>query len=282
MKRFTLGLFFLAMLIVTVAPVGAQQANQNIPVLPVVLPEDSADDWYKLGDGFLQRQVEPTIAVSTRNPDHLLTFFNDYRAVDIPYDEGLGEGELMAALSLKMTDFMMAGLVSLPEIPTAQALPTATAEAWVGGSRSYNGGLTWSGLFMPGSPFDDSPASLAAPVRGLEAATDPVAVAVPCGYVYVVFVAFTRGGESKLVVARFQDLNNEEGGDTWEYQGMQVVETGHNANYGHFLDKPNINNCFPGRLRSRPPRTGWSIIGYVSAGYFHGCHGKEYKYVEFA
>ena len=64
---------------------------------------------------------------------------------------------------------------------------------------------------------------------GLEAATDPVAVAGPCGYVYVVFVAFTRGGQSKMVVARFQDLNNEEGGDTWNYQGMTVLETGNNA-----------------------------------------------------
>ncbi len=35
------------------------------------------------GDGYLQRQVEPTIAASTLNPDHLLAFFNDYRAVDM-------------------------------------------------------------------------------------------------------------------------------------------------------------------------------------------------------
>ena len=41
-------------------------------------------------------------------------------------------------------------------------------------SRSYDGGLTWSGAFLPGGPFDASPASLAAPVYGLQAATDPV------------------------------------------------------------------------------------------------------------
>ena len=64
----------------------AQQAGENINVLPVVVPVDSDDNgewddpaWYIKGDGYLQRQVEPTIAASTRNPDHLLAFFNDYR-----------------------------------------------------------------------------------------------------------------------------------------------------------------------------------------------------------
>src|SRR5436190_23279948 len=36
------------------------------------------------GDPFLQRQNEPSIAVSTRNPQHLLAGGNDYRTVDIP------------------------------------------------------------------------------------------------------------------------------------------------------------------------------------------------------
>ncbi len=82
----------LVLITASATPVTAQQANQNINVLPVITQQDEFDDeWFKLGDGFLQRQVEPTIAVSTRNPDHLLAFFNDYRAVDIPDDEGLGE-----------------------------------------------------------------------------------------------------------------------------------------------------------------------------------------------
>ena len=33
--------------------------------------------------------MEPTIAVSTRNPDHLLSFFVDYRAVDVADDVGM-------------------------------------------------------------------------------------------------------------------------------------------------------------------------------------------------
>ena len=40
-----------------------------------------------------------------------------------------------------------------------------------------------------------------------------MAVAGPCGYVYVVFMGFTRGDQSKMVVARFQDLNNQEHDD---------------------------------------------------------------------
>jgi VCBS repeat-containing protein len=219
----------------------AQQANQNINVLPVIPQQDASDDeWFKLGDGFLQRQVEPTIAVSTRNPEHLLAFFNDYRAVDIPNDGGLGEQNQNLALALNTLDFMMAGVIPMPDLRFIQAPPMAAAEAWVGGSRSYDGGLTWSGFFMPGAPFDLSPASTASPVFGLEAATDPVAVAGPCGYVYVVYMGFTRGEQSKMVVVRFQDLNNQEGGDTWEYQGTSVLEIGNNATNGYFLDKPHI------------------------------------------
>ena len=88
----------------------AQQAGENINVLPVVLPQDSPDDWFVVGDGFLQRQVEPTIAASTRNPDHLVAFFNDYRAVDIPDDAGLGEAETMIAVLSIVRTFMFAGL----------------------------------------------------------------------------------------------------------------------------------------------------------------------------
>jgi hypothetical protein len=101
---------------------------------------------------------------------------------------------------------------------------------------------------MPGAPLSFYPDGVEAPpfdttqtpIYGLEAATDPVAVAGPCGYVYVAFMAFTRGDQSKMVVARFQDLNNIEGGDTWEYQGMWELESGNNATHGYFLDKPSI------------------------------------------
>jgi len=36
------------------------------------------------GDPYLQRQNEPSVAVSTRNTMHLLAGANDYRTVDLP------------------------------------------------------------------------------------------------------------------------------------------------------------------------------------------------------
>jgi hypothetical protein len=239
MKRLILTTIAIALVLNT--PLSAQQASQNIPVLPVI-PESSGEaDWYLRGDGYLQRQVEPTIAVSTRNPDHLLSFFVDYRAVDVPDDIGLGEGTQTFALAMKTSNLMLAGLIPLPQIPLFEEPPIAAAEAWVGGSASHDGGLTWSGFFMPGASFDHSLISEDSPVYGLQAATDPVAVAGPCGYVYVSFMAFTRGDQSKLVVARFQDRNDSESGKTWQYQGTWELESGNNATNGYFLDKPHIN-----------------------------------------
>ena len=149
MKR--LILITLGIVLVLNTPVAAQQASQNIPVLPVITEADD-DLWYLKGDGYLQRQVEPTIAVSTRNPDHLLSFFVDYRAVDVADDIGLGEETQTLALTAKAVNMMLVGLISLPDLPFLEAPPIAAAEAWVGGSRSYDGGLTWNGFFMPGAP----------------------------------------------------------------------------------------------------------------------------------
>src|SRR5689334_18488229 len=42
-----------------------------------------------VGDPFLQRQNEPSIAVSSRNPCHLLAGANDYRMVDV--EDAAGE-----------------------------------------------------------------------------------------------------------------------------------------------------------------------------------------------
>ena len=236
MKRLILTALLALLTIVT--PVQAQQAGTNVNVLPL-FPDTSDPDYYLKGDGYLQRQVEPTIAASTRNPDHLLSFFNDYRAVDIPDDTGLGEAEQIAMM-LEAADLMMAAVPWI-DIPRIRLQPVAATEAWVGMSRSYDGGLTWSGGYLPGSPEDNGQASLDSPIKGLEAATDPVLVPGPCGKFYLVFVAFTRGDQSKIVVARYEDLNNDEDGDPIVYQGMTVIETGNNATNGYFLDKPHIN-----------------------------------------
>ena len=70
--------------------------------------------------------------------------------------------------------------------------------------------------------------------------TDPKGAAGPCGYAYVVLVAFTRGGESRIAVARWQDKNNKDGSEAWYYQGTSVVETGLNSTNGQFHDLPSI------------------------------------------
>jgi hypothetical protein len=282
MKRMILGSAIVTLGFLIVFPASAQQAGENINVLPVVLPETSPNTWYLEGDGYLQRQVEPTIAASTRNPDHLLAFFNDYRAVDVADDSYVGEEQFQVALAaLDLTEVMMAGLIPNLDIPAIEPPPVAAAEAWVGMSRSYDGGLTWAGGFLPGALFDSSAESTASPIYGLEAATDPVLAPAPCGYFYVVFVAFTRGGQSMLAVARYQDLNNDEGGDTIQYQGTTILEVGNNADNGHFLDKPDIE-VDVWRGPGGPAECGHRV--YVSYSTFVGLdkYGKFQSKVNFA
>src|SRR6185436_4624655 len=68
------------------------QSRPNVNVLPAYINPADPDAYLK-GDQYLQRQVEPTYMVSTRNPDHHIVFFNDYRAVDaVIQDTGVGEG----------------------------------------------------------------------------------------------------------------------------------------------------------------------------------------------
>src|SRR5690349_4866881 len=74
------------------------------------------------GDPFLQRQNEPSIAVSTRNSLHLLAGANDYRTVDLPGLSGSGD----------------------------------TGDAWLGLFKSRDGGQTWTSTLVPGYPQDTS------------------------------------------------------------------------------------------------------------------------------
>ena len=183
MNRFVPSLLITLLTVVT--PVLAQQAGDNVNVLPVVPKFDvngnPVADWFKYGDGYLQRQVEPTIAASTLNPDHVLAFFNDYRAVDVVEgDVGIGEGEFATA-ALKLARILLPPTISssLPEIGMELVPPINAAEAWIGGSRSYDGGITWSGFFLPGAPWDDSTVSQGTPIYGLAGGDRPGACAGP-------------------------------------------------------------------------------------------------------
>src|SRR5215472_14704788 len=177
------------------------------------------------GDPFLQRQNEPSLAVSTRNPLHLFGGANDYRSVDI------------------------AGLAGQSE----------RADAWLGVFKSFDGGQTWQSTLLSGFPLDSSPAGMASPLHGFQAAADPTVRAGTNGLFYYSGIAFNRGtnGAGVVFVSRFIDNDNKENGDPThtngsltnlaptdpiQYVGTVIVDSG---NSGQFLDKPWIATDIP-------------------------------------
>lgn len=155
------------------------------------------------GDPFLQRQNEPTITSSTRNPLHLLGGSNDYRTVDLP---------------------------GLPD-------DVETGDAWVSVYKSFDGGQRWSSTLLPGYPQDTSEAGEASPIKGYQAAADPVVRAGTHGLLYYSGLVFDRGdgGKSGIFLARFIDTNAKENGDPVSYLGTSMVMSSTGA---QFLDKP--------------------------------------------
>ena len=158
------------------------------------------------GDPYLQRQNEPSLAASTRNPLHLLAGSNDYRTVDLP------------------------GLTEAGE----------TGDAWLGLYKSRDGGQRWTSTLLPGYPQDTSAAGLASPMKGYQAAADPVVRAGSNGLFYYAGLVFDRTGtfkKSRIFVARFIDNNNKEAGDPIHYLGASAVASD-SGETGNFLDKP--------------------------------------------
>ena len=163
------------------------------------------------GDPFLQRQNEPSLAVSTRNPLHLLGGANDYRTVDLPGLAGSG----------------------------------TTGDAWLGVFKSRDGGATWTSNLIPGYPQDRSSSGTASPLKsaGYQAAADPVVRAGPNGMFYYSGIAFQRSNEGlgAVFVARYIDNNNTEKADPVQYLGTTVVDRGNPGGTNTpsvFIDKP--------------------------------------------
>src|SRR5229473_449716 len=191
-------------------PVSAQVAGQNVNMV-------SGTGWTN-GDPFLERQNEPSIAVSTRNSSHLLGASNDYRSVDLP------------------------GLLGIDE----------RGDAWLGVYKSFDGGLTWQSTLLPGYPLDSSPEGAASPIHGRQAAADPLVRAGTNGLFFLTGIAFDRGTNpvSKVFISRFIDLNNKENGDAASENGAQTnlaprdtvkyIDTHviDSASTNRFLDKP--------------------------------------------
>ena len=163
-----------------------------------------------VGDPFLQRQNEPSLALSSRNPCHILAGANDYRAVDVP---------------------------GLPG-------DTETGDAWLGLFKSIDCGQTWTSTLLPGYPQDKSAEGLASPLWGLKAGADATVRSGPAGMLYYSGIAFDRGSKNlgKVFVARFIDRNNKEQGDPFHYIGTAQIESG---TAGQFLDKPWIAADMP-------------------------------------
>jgi hypothetical protein len=224
MKRFALWLVAIVC-VVAAARMGAQapMPGRNTNMV-------SGTSWPQ-GDPFLQRQNEPSMAVSTRNPLHLLAGANDYRTVDIP---GLPEGRV-------------------------------TGDAWLGVFKSVDGGLTWRSTLLPGYPQDTSAAGARSPIKGFAAAADPTVRAGTNGLLFFSGIAFDRTvsttsrvktegkgrmaarakdkqytaadpfGASAVFIARFIDNNNRPTGDPIDYVDTRVVKSSPGST---FLDKP--------------------------------------------
>ncbi|MGD8536341.1 MAG: sialidase family protein, partial [Candidatus Aminicenantes bacterium] len=168
------------------------------------------------GDPFLQRQNEPSIAVSTRNPLHLLAGANDYRSVGFAQSEG--------------------------ELPGQEpGTQLNSGDAWLGVFKSFNGGQSWISTLLPGCQYYDTTPIGAPPsdLLGLGAAADPTVRAGANGMFYYSGIAFDRieHGRSVLFVSRFIDNNTTLIGDTdpIKYIDTTIIDEGTS---GQFADKP--------------------------------------------
>jgi hypothetical protein len=166
------------------------------------------------GDPYLQRQNEPSSAVSTRNPSRILGGSNDYRTVDLPGPLDPIRGEKM------------------------------NADAWAGLFKSFDGGQTWKSTLLPGYPQDTSAEGTSSPIHGHHAATDAVVRAGTNGMFYYAGLAFDRGDNapSTIFVARYMDLNNLEAGDPIAYLDTRVVDRDTGV---RFLDKTALATDVP-------------------------------------
>jgi hypothetical protein len=237
--------------------VAAQQAAESVNVMPVWVPCDLATDagcasdprWadaWRFGDIFLQRQVEGGLAPSSLNPNRILNAFIDYSAVESFSDQGLGD--TVAQHVWTRVAEVLAKIFHLPRRSGSaddeeedRPKGYAASEAWIRLTWSTNGGATSTPFFMPGSPWDTSPAGQTAPYyQAANASSDPVVVSAPNGDFHVIFMAFTRGQTNWMVDGRFRDLNipDEPTRHGLTFLGFTQLASGNNASFGTFHDKP--------------------------------------------
>ena len=214
-RRSSFSLFLAVSIIISVGGLmGPRLASQGTsPQIPLIVGRNVnmiSGTQLPDGDPYLQRQNEPSIAVSTRNPMHLLAGVNDYRTIDLPFEDQVPGQEF-----------------------GNQALDR---DAWLGVLKSFDEGQSWKAYLLEGFPQDISTLGAVSPLKAFGTAADPVVRAGTNGLFYYAGIAFNRidRGTGAIFVARFIDLNNQENADTIKYDGVTIVDQG---NAGVFLDK---------------------------------------------
>lgn len=199
----------------------AQQVGPNVNTMSGTDP--------RTGDAFLQRQNEPAVAISTRNADHVMLAFNDYRTVDIALDVTEPDSAVFARAQKPRREGALTR-----EAVRAQA----PAEAWIGLAFSRDRGRTFYNALLPGYPQDPTLIGRASPVYGDNAATDPILITGQNGRVYLIALTFDRGGISRISSTRFTDRNNVEGGEPFYFDFTKQIDQGSMSSKGRFGDKP--------------------------------------------
>ncbi|HEU4937885.1 MAG TPA: pentapeptide repeat-containing protein [Vicinamibacterales bacterium] len=191
-------ILLLALCLVASVTVRGQLPGQNVNMV--------TGKTFPGGDPWLQKQNEPSGAVSTVNPCHILAGANDYRAVNV------------------------AGLPADKEI----------GDAWVGWYTSINCGQTWYSTLVPGYLQDTSAAGKSSPAYGLTTAGDSTVRAGRAGFFGFSFMAYNRGTNyGKLLLARFLDRNTREA-VTKPETAISYVDTiaWDTGAMGQLIDKP--------------------------------------------
>jgi len=224
--------FSILLAFLTISPSGSTSQNTSLQETALIAGRNVnmvSGTTLPGGDPWLQRQNEPSIAVSTRNPLHLLAGANDYRTVDIAASEG--------------------------ELPgNAANSPIAAGDAWLGVFQSMDRGESWTSTMLPGYPQGGSGSPL---YPKYKAAADPVVRAGTNGIFYYAGIAFerlstTQNGDSALFLARYIDNNNTDGTPPIKYVDTRIIDSVTNAS-GQFIDKPWIAVDIPNAARQTVP-----------------------------